>query len=509
MSDDTPALAERSVAEIIAVLVLLYFGVALFLGAADGPLTGDDHYSLWPTVSIRAGVPFYDPGTPLQTWLSYAGQILTGYRPLGALLVALVFKILGFGASYLLARRLAGQIAAAATVLGLLTLTLGTTIYGYDRFFIYPVAVLATWAYLDKRLPSWVLGVVVGVAFLLRHDHGAYVVGPMAAAIAMRNVRHLPLFGAAAMLTVAPWLLAVHRTEGLFEYFAARLEFARALGLNETRPIPWKFSLPWNVPQNLNLLLWDIAVVIPLVALACGRRNRYVALLALMAIIATAGLVREPVQFGETAALWMPLLAWLTVRFRAMWLVTAVSAAALGLAVNAPRSFYQTGIDNGGIFGRPFSALRYHSQPPTIDAYAPLDATDERLLVRYLHDCLAPGDRVWETVEQFPNGYQTRHPLVDHPYWSLGFRADEAAQRAVLASLPMHPAPIIVTRFYPDPLNAFARHPLVQGHVRSRYRVAQSTLLEKYEIRLLIDREREPQGTFTPLGLPCFAPRRI
>jgi hypothetical protein len=83
----------------VALIGLALIQLAFHLATADGEFSGDDHYALWVAESLWHGDVLnrdvYDPGSPLQTLLSYLGQLATGHRPLGELLIAAACRTLG------------------------------------------------------------------------------------------------------------------------------------------------------------------------------------------------------------------------------------------------------------------------------------------------------------------------------------------------------------------------------------------------------------------------------
>ena len=243
----------RATATRIAHVALLWAFVALLLATADGRLDGDDHYALWSVRSIQAGVPFYDPGSPLQSWLSYLGQALSGYRTVGELALAVAFRVAGIIAVYQLGKRLTGQGSAVLGAAGVALMTLGSTVYGCERLMLYPLACLLFWRYREGRLaPGW-LGVLAATAFLLRHDHGLYVGLVGGLLIALTNWRHLPRYAVTAIIVLSPWLLWVQLSEGVVVYFERRLDFSITLGLTNTRPSLLELTLPFTPRESL---LW-------------------------------------------------------------------------------------------------------------------------------------------------------------------------------------------------------------------------------------------------------------
>jgi hypothetical protein len=501
--------------------------VLLCLASADGSLSGDDHFSLWVAAAVAAGdrpnVDVFDPGTPLQWWVSYAGQWLTGHRTIGEIAIAILFKTIGIIAVCRLTARLTGSwLTAGAAATAVVVLSLSYQVYGWDKLFIYPVSALAALAYLDGRTRPWVLGVVAAVAGLLRHDHGLFIGLFLAATILVGprpRVAAVAVFLAAGLGTCGPWLWWISQTEGLVEYFRARTAASAELGLLESRPL-FLFGVPvWSI-EGAALVVWHVAAAVPfaVAALAWTRRRVDLALLAGLLLLLEAGIMRQALQVKETAMLWVPLFAVLLSDLRRGSAAYAVRLAAVLLVVMVPvaadaRTHLRWLFVDETVFDRVRSALDLHTRPVSLDFYAPASDRSERLIIRYVAVCLRAEDRVWDTSDWFSLTYYARRRSVWHPYWSEGFLNGERRERLLLAWLDRHQVPVIVVR-QPDadPLMVFSRYRLVQPYVASRYREVRTPELDAFvaagnRIRLLVDDRRTPVGTFAPLGLPCFAPQ--
>jgi hypothetical protein len=495
---------------------------AAFAVVMDGPFTGDDHYSLWTAHSLWAGDVLnrdvFDPGTPLETLLSYVGQLATGHRPLSEGLMAAAYKIAGVVLAYLLARKATGsRWSALAIVTILAVLQLPSFVYAADRMALYPAAVLLAWRYLESPATRSTvpLGVITAIAFLLRHDHGVFIGLPLLLAVLWTRRSPLP-FLMTAFLVALPWLVWVQSTEGLVTYFTTRVHFANALGLSDTRP-GFGFSLsPLLTRENAARLLWQAPIIATAGALvmAVWLRDVRMAVLALVAALAEAGIMREIGRYPELAALWLPLGAWLLSRAPRSVAVPLSLAAMLlvgssAIAVtNAPREIRQILRQGGGLPHRLVESFRLQWIYPPIDLYAPPGSMDDRLLVRYVHDCLDPEDRVWETSIWFSLPYQSERRVVEHPYWMKGFRREFDAEFARALPGKGFP-PLIVVRYMTDPLDAFKDYPETRALVAREYEPFTSPRLAEFrsdvvDVQLLKYRGRAVTGVFEPLDLPCF-----
>ena len=180
---------------------------------------------------------FVDQGLPLMFATSALAEWFGGPTLMNEVTVALVFMSLGAVLVFVLATEVSGS-----RVIGLLVtlpvVLVAPRLYAYPKLFCYPLAVWAMWRYLDKPTIAHVLvlGVVTGVAFLFRHDHGIYI---GTAVVAMLVVRHWPrgvvgwfrIVGAFALVVVlflSPHLVFVQVNGGLISYVQTGLEFSRA-----------------------------------------------------------------------------------------------------------------------------------------------------------------------------------------------------------------------------------------------------------------------------------------
>jgi hypothetical protein len=493
-----------------------------FAFVMDGPFTGDDHYALWTAHSLWAGDVLnrdvFDPGTPLQTLLSYIGQLATGHRPLSEGLMAGTFRVTGIVLTYFLARNATGSRWSATAIAAIVAvLLLPSGMYATDRLVLYPGAILLAWRYLaSPATRSTVpLGIVTAIAFLLRHDHGLFIGLPLLLAILWTRRSPLP-FLLTAFLVTFPWLIWVQSTEGLVTYFTTRLHFARALGLADIRP-GFGFALdPILTSDNQLRVLWQAAVIATAGAflVAAWRRDARIALLALVAALAEAGIMRELGRYPELAAMWLPLGAWLLSRPRRS-IAVPLSVAAMMIvggsaiaATDAFREIRQIVRQGGGLPHRLAESIRLQTIYPPIDVYAPPAVMDDKLVVRYVHECLDPQDRVWETSIWFSLPYQSERRVVEHLYWMKGFRRELDAEFA--AALPGKGfPPLIVVRHFKDPLEAFKDYPQTQALVAREYEPITSPRLAEFrseviDVQFLKHRDRLVTGAFEPLDLPCF-----
>jgi hypothetical protein len=151
---------------------------------------------------------------------------------------------------------------------------------------------------------------------------------------------------------------------------------------------------------------------------------------------------------------------------------------------------------------------------PPIDGFAPLDEVRSldrsnwndqevhtvEVLLRYIHDCTAPGDRVLVTGQTpFQVGYYLERPIAGgHLFWHEGFRSDPVRERQSLELLQRQSVPFAYSTH--DPVfDDFKRYPRTLEYLRRHY-----VELEGSRGLVLVDTRRQATGMFEHLGFPCF-----
>lgn len=124
-----------------------------------------------------------------------------------------------------------------------------------------------------------------------------------------------------------------------------------------------------------------------------------------------------------------------------------------------------------------------------------------RLLLRYLHDCTRPEDRILVTgsTPYHVNYYANRRVAGGHLFWHHGWRSDPVRERTLFALLEKQSVPFAFSTT--DPVLAdLKRYPLIYDHVQQHY-----VELEGTRGLLLVDTRRTPTSQFGRLGFPCFS----
>jgi hypothetical protein len=120
--------------------------------------------------------------------------------------------------------------------------------------------------------------------------------------------------------------------------------------------------------------------------------------------------------------------------------------------------------------------------------------------LQYLRDCSAQGDRILVTGSTpFQVGYFTgRPPAGGHIFWRQGWRRDPAHQQQSLELLQRQSVPFAFSTNDPV-LEDLEAYPTVREYMAEHY-----VELEGSNGNLLVDRRRQPTGTFGSEGFPCF-----
>jgi len=243
-----------AIALLLFVLTVGYRFLAM--GGAYGGFEDDEFVTLAYGHQIANGdVPvrdFIENGSPLAHYLTAAAISLIG-PPLLAEAV-LTMSMLGLCAAvlFLLAERISTSIPIAMTI-AVLQIAMAPRFYNYPKLLAYAIAIPAIWFYIEqpRRLRLFWIALAGAIAFLLRHDHGAYVaVAALVAVVAAHwpdvrtSVREVAVLGVLALALVAPYLVFVQRTAGLFAYVTSFVDYSgRAVAQTNWRTVDFAVDL--------------------------------------------------------------------------------------------------------------------------------------------------------------------------------------------------------------------------------------------------------------------------
>jgi hypothetical protein len=212
----------------------------------------------WAAEMLRGERPVHDfvePGFPLQTMLSYVALRAGGYHLAWEGFFACSLISVSVVCTYAISRWLGAPrwLSACAALLAALAYP---RLYAYPKAIVYPAAMYALMVYLHRpRLAALLaMGAATAMAFLFRHDHGAWIVGPTVLGLALGHwrqprqlLRAVAVYGGAATACVSPWIVWVALSGHADQYFA--FLFERGSGLVDRTRLPdRRFSLDSSMP---------------------------------------------------------------------------------------------------------------------------------------------------------------------------------------------------------------------------------------------------------------------
>jgi hypothetical protein len=247
LSVAAPARRSRRAASRRAILggiAVLLFALSFWyrfasMGGTLGGFEDDEFVTLAYAQQIVLGdVPvrdFSENGSPLTHALSAAAIASIGPPLLAEALLTMSLLGISIVILFLLAERASASIPIATTV-AVLCIALAPRFYNYPKLLAYAIALPALWWYIDRpsRTRLFVVAVAGAIAFLFRHDHGAYVAAGALVTVAAAfwpDVRaaalEIVILGAMALALVAPYMAYTQGHGGAIPYLQAFVEFSR------------------------------------------------------------------------------------------------------------------------------------------------------------------------------------------------------------------------------------------------------------------------------------------
>jgi hypothetical protein len=167
-------------------------------------------------------------------------------------------------------------------------------------------------------------------------------------------------------------------------------------------------------------------------------------------------------------------------------------------------------------FGKPFERVGHIAEQMRAEwSLASWMTRDDRpdlvTLSLYVNACTAPTDRVLVQAympqvlalarRAFAGGHADLRP---------GFFKTEEAQRLVVERLQRQSVPMILLETG-DSLGGFRdSFPIVTAYIDQHYQMAATHVFDRrFGITLFVRRDAKPEGTWAPLGWPCFARGQI
>ena len=500
---------------------------------------------------------FFDPGYFLTLYSSALVERLFGDNLFGEVLLNVSFMAVGTMLVFLLASRASRSLLWGLVAAGIVVVS-EPRMYDYDKLLFYPLGVYACWRYIDRpssRSLVFVSAVTV-MAGLFRYDSAVYIGAGMTVAIVARHwgewsmaARRFVAAAVTACILASPALIFIERTAGLKNAWDQITTYARREGLRSSIFTPSTFSLGKPEAANLNddgssfpvtaerwlervasdknaaAWLYYVAVGIPFVALLLPWRPTagspltaamvlsYSALAELVALF----VLRDPISARLGGV--MPLMTigggylmgeWIAAlrerwTVRPSWLTLGTLGAVGGLVC-----LLSIGSVCALIWFPPKSHLEFvrrwreYRQVPTNADFLPKGELTP--LVRYVHDCTRPTDRVlatWFVGELYyfsGRGFAGGLPVVFGDHWS-----ELRYQRRSIQFLERESVPLVLVSEREHGMNP-ASYPLLWNFIRSHYERKGEIRLVEETVQLWVERERPVERTWGATALPCFAP---
>lgn len=543
---------------------------ALFLfRLATAAITNDDYLHLSTAQQVvLGGVPvrdFLDPGELLFYLTSAAAQVVLGRSMLSEVLLDAFFLSLGQVLVFALAAR-----AARSVAVGLLAAAFPVVIvarlYSYPKTFLYAVALALVWHYLDTRRLRvlWALSLWTGLAFLFRHDHGAYIGATAVLMIAIAHgrdrqalARALVHFGAPMAAMLIPFFVFLQLNGGIPFYMRNMLDTARGEYTRTVGPVPsfhvtWTGMLPWPAPAppgetDPNVTAWHYYVTVALppltMLLLAGdwvTRRRGAALArwrgmdheaAKLACAAVLGVLmhtyllraKSDSAIADVSALTGVLGAWLLARGlaagwhgarrllglapRSSWAGACGGLAGLVVAVGVYAVTMRYVSDTaGGEVARRFARTVADGGDPLSPHLANLRAMAapyDYEGARYLFACTAETDRVLITSGYRPELYYAagRGFAAGRVYYLNSLAPSPEFKAFSLDRLRAERVPIALMN--PEDREFMTEFPGLYGYLQQHYRAAGQVEFWGHRFEVLVDARIPPTGTWEE-RLPCY-----
>jgi hypothetical protein len=490
------------------------------LSAAQQMLFGD-----WPTRD------FIDIGRPLTIATSAAAQYVLGRTLFSeAVLVSAAFGVAS-ALTALTVVELTGSIAAAAGAVACEIVAFPRS-YSYPKILL-PAVALWTMAFFVRtptRARQALLALVTAIAFLFRHDLGVFVgAGGLAASVAaVPDASSRQRFHSAAIFVlmlsamIAPYLVYVQVTDGLWNYVDTTLEANRA-----EAGYVWPNPFAADAPAEARLLYLFHLMPVAVIALCAidWRRHRrdwrtpFLLSAGIVAIAANMGLMRDllrarvPDAIVPVAVLgaWLAWRGWnsptpyVVMPTAVALVVGGVLVADLGsLGDNLERANLTFGTMSHpwrliGIFADRSAMLRdrFAADPPS-RVVVPLEP-----FFQYLDRCTREDDRMFLGGMIPEVAYYSRRPFAGGGYEHYNFGSD-ANQRRVVNRLQHEVAPFALI---PSEVAGELEQdlPIVAAYFRGRYvPLADVPVYQDRSIRILVDQTLPSTHRDAATGWPCF-----
>ncbi len=513
----------------------LVTATAAFRFLASEGFSDDDYVHLAGAQQMLFGdLPsrdFLDPGHPLMFVVSAIGQALLGHSFLSEVLVVGLMFGLTAAATAWSVERLTGSraLGSCAALIGVASFP---SLHNYPKVLVSAVGLCFVARYISAPTGSNLLRLAasVAIAFLFRHDLGAYIgVGALTAVLLVPvpsmwdRARVTFRLGLLVLLLLLPYFVYLASFGGLSDHFLAGFGYAQRYAAREwlnpfapdAGPEAWLLYVVWAVPLSA-------AVLSAFDWVRRGHPNALVVSVMVVALAENAGLVRDLPRERIPDAL-VPIIilgCWLVHRARETKRPIVLAPAAATLVVVAGLVWSLGGMDEqlsrAGLTGRPWSQLpdvfverSSELQERFSPAQFPSRAVEALLpFMKYLDRCVAPRDRIF-LVNLSEVAYFARRPFGGGAP-VLDYYQSRSNQERVVAWLSMESAPFAVLRS--DYEGEFRSRPLVSDYVRRRYASFADVAVDDWRAEILVERQLQmsPGAAIDgDTGWPCYRPSRL
>jgi hypothetical protein len=506
----------------------------------DGGFAGltDDHffYVVRGWQILLGDLPvrdFVDHGAPLYYYVAAAVQQAFGRGTLSELLFSVTMLSIGATLTCWLAIRASGSLllGLAATLFHIL---LAPRFYNYPKILVYAVGIPLLWWFADRPRPAarWSVALWTVVAFLFRHDHGAFfAIAVLALLAALRDVplhdrvRHAVAYAGSVLVLVLPYLVFIQVHGGLARYFRDASSWAAKDRSRAPVVFPGLFDNPGGLQDNLVAWMYYFELLLPFVVLALIAISRdafrpqwpraisKMLSVAVLGIVLNAGFLRSPLaaRLADPSVPHAILIAWLG---GATFIVTTVvvligflagTAATTDLGRRLEKASLTEGADHA--FERSTRLARQIREEWRLVYWKDREGRPDLLnLVMYLDSCTRPQDRIF-VQPYIPQvlGLARRGFAGGHADLRPGFFTAPEAQVLTLERLRRQSVPVALLETDDAYRNFRKAFPLIAEYFDREYVLGGTRRFDgRFGIQLFVRRDAVPTRRYEPLDWPCY-----
>ena len=252
------AQARRGISTDAWILALVFAASWLFRLLSTTNFHNDQYMHLaWANQVLAGDLPvrdFVDPGMPLTYLASAAAQLLLGRGAWAEAVLSFTLLSAGAALTCYLAKRASGSLLVGL-IAALIQVVIAPRLYSAPKIVLPLLAVWAFWRYADRpsRKSLIVLAACTAIAFLVRHDHGAYIWAGASVLVALlhwpKGATRVAIYSGCVALLLLPFFAYVQWNVGIVNYVRAGLAFTEAEYRGRRVELPPQFDLVPRVPQ--------------------------------------------------------------------------------------------------------------------------------------------------------------------------------------------------------------------------------------------------------------------